>query len=365
MKIYFTVTTDLNFDQRMIRICSSLSGAGHRVVLIGRSLPDSKPILPQAFEQKRLNCIFTKGKLFYLEYNLRLLTYLLFAPKPDCICAIDLDSILPCYFTSVLKKTKRVYDAHELFCEMKEIATRPWIYRIWKRIEQFAVPRFRDGYTVNKPIADEFNRMYGVTYEVVRNIAVLRQTDTVQADEKFILYQGAVNEGRCFETLIPAMKQVNCRLVICGDGNFMKQAKALVKLHQLEKKVIFRGKIAPDKLREITAQAFLGITLFDRTGQSNYLSLANRFFDYLHAGIPQLCVDFPIYREIIEKTPFARLISDTSAENIAAELNNLLENEVVYRKLREQCDIARKIYNWQEEEKKLLRFYENLQNKQH
>ena len=358
-KIVFTVTTDLTYDQRMIRICTSLANAGYNVTLVGRRMKASLPLSTQPFLQKRINCLFEKGKLFYVEYNTRLFFYLLFK-KMDCIGVIDLDTILPGYFVSKIKKVKRVYDAHELFCEMKEIATRPAIYKVWKKIEHYTAPKFPDGYTVNQPIANEFKKMYGVTYEVIRNIALLRDIDPVVKKEKFILYQGAVNEGRSFETLIPAMKDVDCQLIICGDGNFMEQAQQLVKENNLQDKVIFKGKIKPDELRAITQQAYIGVTLFDDKGLSNYYSLANRFFDYLHAGIPQLCVNYPVYKEINDQYNIAVLADDISEKNLALLLNNLLANEFEYNALQQNCLKARQELNWQEEEKKLLQFYKNL-----
>lgn len=358
-KLIFTVTTDLSYDQRMIRICTSLSMAGYDVLLIGRKLGSSIPLSPQPFKQKRIHCLFEKGKLFYTEYNIRLFFYLLFK-KMDCICAIDLDTILPCYFISRIKKTKRVYDAHELFCEMKEIVTRPGIYKIWKKIERFSVPKFKNGYTVNKPIAEEFKKMYGVDYAVIRNIALLKEIIPSEKNERFILYQGAVNEGRSFETLIPAFKNINCKLIICGDGNFMAQARQLVTVNHLQDKVFFKGKIKPDELADITQQAYIGITLFDDKGLSNYYSLANRFFDYLHAGIPQLCVNYPVYKEINSGVPIAILIDDISSTNIATQLNNLLANEVLYNELQQNCVKLRQTLNWQQEEIKLIQFYNEL-----
>lgn len=343
----------------MIRICSSLTRAGYEVLLVGRKLKSSISLARQPFKQKRINCLFEKGKLFYAEYNFRLFFYLMFK-KMDCICAIDLDTILPCYLISKIKKTKRVYDAHELFCEMKEIVTRPGIYKFWKKTERFTVPKFRHGYTVNQPIADEFKKMYGVNYQVIRNIALLKDIQSVEKKEKFILYQGAVNEGRSFETLLPAFKNINSKLIICGDGNFMQQAKQLVAKNNLQKKVIFKGKVKPAELVNITQQAYIGITLFDDKGLSNYYSLANRFFDYLHAGIPQLCVNYPVYKEINNDLPIALLIDDISAKNIATQLNNLLVNEVLYNELQQNCLKLRQTLNWQQEEKKLIQFYKEL-----
>jgi glycosyltransferase involved in cell wall biosynthesis len=354
--LVFTVTNDLSFDQRMIRICTSLSEAGYRVTLVGRKMRDSVPLREESFRQKRLPCFFSKGKGFYIEYNLRLFFYLIFN-RIDVICAIDLDTILPCYGVSVIKRIPRIYDAHELFCEMKEVVTRPAIYRFWKRIERFAVPRFKTGYTVNQPIADAFKEMYGVDYGVIRNVPVLQTLNIPEKKERYILYQGTVNEGRSFETLIPAMKQVGAPLIICGDGNFMEQARQLVADHGLEEKVIFKGRILPHELRNYTVNAWIGVTLFENKGLSNYYSLANRFFDYMQAGIPQLGVDYPVYREINNQCPIAVLINDLRADSIAVELNRLLNDEQLYQALQQNCLTARSVFNWQQESKKLVAFY--------
>lgn len=358
-RLVFAVTNDLSYDQRMIRICTSLSGAGYAVTLIGRRWHKTPPVPDQPFRQKRLFCFFKKGKISYLEYNIRLFFYLLFQ-KADAVCAIDLDTILPFYIVSVLKRVPRIYDAHELFCEMKEVVTRPLIYRAWKLTERFTVPRFQYGYTVNEAITGELFRMYGVQYEVIRNVPVLQPLSIPAKPEKYILYQGAVNEGRSFETLIPAMQYVNTRLVICGDGNFMEQARQLVQQYRLQEKVIFKGRILPSELKQYTKLAWAGVTLFENTGLNNFHSLGNRFFDYLHAGLPQLCVNYPAYQEINNQHVVAVLIDDLAPETIARGLNELLNNENLYTVLQQNCLQARQVFNWQEEEKKLLRFYKNI-----
>jgi glycosyltransferase involved in cell wall biosynthesis len=343
----------------MQRICASLANGGYDVVLVGRKLPKSKPLGKKPFSQIRLNCWFFKGKFFYIEFNLRLFFYLLFK-KADSVCAIDLDTILPCLFISAIKRIPRIYDAHELFCEMKEVIARPFIYKCWKLIEQFSVPRFKNGYTVSSPIAEEYKKLYAVNYEVIRNVPLLYEWHQPKQKEKYILYQGAVNEGRSFETLIPAMKGVDCKLIICGDGNFMQQAEALVKNDGLEEKIIFKGMTDPDELKKYTQSAYIGVTLFENSGKSNYYSLSNRFFDYLNSGIPQLCVAYPAYKEITDEYKIALLINDLSPETISQKLNNLLSNDVLYQELKSNCMKAREIYNWQQEEKKLIHFYNQL-----
>ena len=143
-RVFCTVTNDLNYDQRMIRICTSLASAGFSVTLVGREDRGSLPLALRPYRQHRLKMWTRRGKLFYLEYHFRLFFYLL-GRKMDVLCAVDLDSILPCYFVSQLRRIPRLYDAHELFCEMKEVVSRPFIHRVWKAVERFAVPSFRRG----------------------------------------------------------------------------------------------------------------------------------------------------------------------------------------------------------------------------
>ncbi len=358
-RIVCTVTNDLNFDQRMIRICTSLAEAGYEVTLVGFKKKKSPPIVNRAFRQVRLPIIAEQGKLLYIDYWIKLFFYLLFK-KADIFCAIDLDTIMPVYYASRIRGKKRVYDAHELFTELQEVVTRPRVYKMWKWIEQHTVPNFPVGYTVGGYIAAEFHKRYGVDYKLVRNMTVLKPVTIPEKNERFILYQGAVNVGRCFEYLIPAMKNVPARLIICGEGNFYKDAIDIMQENNLEDKVIFKGYVAPDQLKEYTLQAYVGITLFEATGPSNHMSLANRFFDYMHHGVPQLCMKYPEYERINAEFEVAHLIDEPTPEKIAAGLNYLLNNEDYYKQLQENCLKARENYCWQHEEKTLLKVYSDL-----
>jgi glycosyltransferase involved in cell wall biosynthesis len=363
-KLYFTVTNDLTYDQRMQRICTSLAENGYAVVLVGRKLSSSIPLADTStgsvqYKQKRIRCWFNKGKLFYFEYNLRLSCYLLFR-KMDAVCAIDLDTIIPCYFISRFKRIPRIYDAHELFTELKEVITRPRIKKIWTRVEKKLVPKFKLGYTVSESIAEEFHRRYDVNYKTIRNLPVLKTLDTIQTVEKFILYQGAVNEARGFEFLIPAMQWVNCKLVICGDGNFMPQLKKLIIEHKLENKIELKGMLPPEEIWKISQQATIGIALAEKEGLNQWLALPNKFFDYVHAGLPQVTMNYPEYIKINNQFEVAILIDDLVPEKIADAINNLLNDDVLHSRLKANCLKARQELNWQHEEIKLLSFYKSV-----
>jgi glycosyltransferase involved in cell wall biosynthesis len=358
-RIYFTVTNDLSFDQRMHRICGSLADAGYRITLVGRKLSASLPLQKKKFDQKRIGCFFNSGFLFYAEYNLRLFLFLLFK-KMDAVCAIDLDTILPCLFISGIKKIPRVYDAHEYFTELKEVRTRPQIKKAWLSIERFAVPKYQNGYTVSEGLAQLFQKNYGRHYRVIRNLPVLKELPSVDKKEKILLYQGAVNEARGFEYLIPAMQSINHKLVICGDGNFMNELKRLIDFCQVNHKIELKGMLLPDQLQLIAQQASLGIGLAEKEGLNQWFALPNKFLEYMHAGLPQISMAYPEYKKINDRYHIAVLLQELSMEIVAQKINDVINDDAMLNELRANALEARKLLCWQNEEAKLIEFYKEI-----
>jgi glycosyltransferase involved in cell wall biosynthesis len=346
----------------MHRICGSLANAGYTVTLVGRRLKTSIPISPNNFRQIRINCFFSTGMAFYGEYNIRLLFFLA-GKKMDAICAIDLDTILPCLIISKLKKIRRIYDAHEYFTELKEVRTKKVVKFSWQLIEKMALPFFKNGYTVSQGLADAFKNKYGVNFILIRNMPVLKELPaTVQNHEKYLYYQGAVNEARAFEYLIPAMKFIPYKLMVCGDGNFMLQLKELIKKNKMEDKVELKGMLLPTSLLPLAVEATLGINLLEKEGLNQYMALPNKFFDYIHAGLPQITMNYPEIKKINQQFEVAVLLDDLDPENISSTINSLITDEPRLLNMKVNCLKARGILCWEMEEKKLLEFYARLFN---
>lgn len=361
-RIFCTVTTDLNYDQRMNRICSSLVKAGYDVTLIGREKKSSDPLIERPFHQHRIKCWFETSILFYAEYNIRLFFYLL-KQRFDVISAIDLDTILPCYAVSRIKNRPITYDAHEYFTEQEEIVDRPLIKWFWKSIERITVPNIKNGYTVSRGYADMFEKEYGVKYKLVRNVTVLKELSTPEKNGQlpYILYQGAVNHGRGLEVLVEAMKNIDShQLYICGNGDIFEDLQVLSQKLGVDHKIKFWGYVQPEELRKYTLGASIGITFFANAGLSHKFSLANRFFDYMHAGVPQIAMKYPEYIHFNTQHEVAYLMPELNVEEATKALTKIIEDKDYQEKLKANALEAREKHNWQQDEKTLVSVYKGM-----
>jgi glycosyltransferase involved in cell wall biosynthesis len=369
-RILFTVTNDLQFYQRMRRICGTLSAAGYDVTLVGRRpIAPSSPLTQAPYTQIQLaGLIFSKGKLFYLEFNLRLLLFLLFKPC-DAICSIDLDTAVPGIIAAKLRKKIHIFDAHELFTHVPEVARRPRIQAIWEKVQAFTFKHCDAAFTVGPAIAQYFTEKYHRPVEVVRNMPLAAPQNSYPdpdaskrfaaiENKKFILYQGALNEGRGLELLIQAMTNIPCELVLAGEGDMSQPLRKLTQSLHLENKVHFLGMIPPHQLPDLTKLAYIGFNVSENVGLSYYLSLNNKFFDYTQSHLPSLINPYPEYKQLLLEFQVG-LLTEPTVESIIEQANELLNNQSLYQELKSQCIAASEKWTWEQETPKLLSIFES------
>lgn len=364
MKIILTVTNDLVYDQRMIRICTSLTHAGHDVELVGRLRKESPPLQERPYQQTRLRCWFEKGKLFYLEYNLRLLAYL-WPQYFGTLCAVDLDTILPCLWASRHRKKPCVYDAHEYFTEVPEVVRRPAVRRLWEMVARYAIPRMLRCYTVGPSLAALLSERYGKPFATVRNVPLALPANTecisVAGAPKILLYQGALNEGRGLEALIAAMKHIEGAVLwLAGEGDLSEALRQQANRPELSGKIRFLGYVLPKDLPGITAQACIGLNLLENKGLSYYYSLANKAFDYIQAGLPSIQMDFPEYRQLNDTWQVFETVADLEPKTLYRAIRKLLDDQAHYQTLHENCLKAARELTWEKEEETLINVYREV-----
>ena len=339
MKITVSVTNDLVTDQRVHKVCTTLTQSGYEVKLVGRKFRNSLP-LERIYQTDRLRLFFNRSVLFYAEYNIRLFFYLLF-DKTDLFLSNDTDSLPANYLASKIRRKPLVFDAHEMFPEVPEIIDRKFVKKVWTKLEDWLFPHLKHCYTVCRSIADYYNIRYKIDMGVVRNIppacehegaAELPQVRSFPQSQKIILYQGAVNIGRGIEPVIEAMLYLeDCVFYVVGDGDILQDLKEQVNRMNLNDKVIFTGQIPFERLPAYTACADIGVNLLENKGLNYYYSLPNRIFDYMRMRVTVLTSDFPEIRRIVAHYGTGTLVDHYEPQFLAETIKRMLaqgKNEV-------------------------------------
>lgn len=359
--VYSAVINDLNHDRRMHRICRSLSEHGYKVTLIGRKLKASGPLSEQVFKQHRLRCLFTQGALFYAEYNVKLFFYLLFK-KVDIINSVDADTLPALGSLSMIRRKKLIHDAHEYFSEVPELMDKPIKKQVWKWVEHIFIPRSAAAYTVSPSIAEEYSKMFKVPFRVICNAPYYIPSESRErANRNQLIYQGALNKGRGLEQIIRAMTKVDAHLIIAGEGDLSLQLRQLVHALDLYDKVEFTGMLNPEELKQTTSRAAIGLNICEPLGLSYQYALSNKGFDYLHAGLPSITNNFIEYQRLNAEYETMVLVNCEEADIVMA-IEKLISDNDFYERLRKNCLLAARVYNWQKEETKLLACYDGTFN---
>lgn len=356
------VSNDLTNDRRMIRLCNTLVDSGWTVQLVGRVLPDSKPI-PQSwkFKTKRFKLPFKRGYFFYAALNIRLYFYLL-KDTASVILSVDYDTLSAAARATAGRKKRLVFDAHEWFEEVPELIGRSKVRNKWIKIAKRYLPTTHTRFTVSKGIAEKLNERYHLPFDVIRNFPKLQDPEpSAVRDQNIIVYAGVLNKGRGLRALVMAMHELKAILWLIGEGDLSEQLRELVNREGLIHKVIFHGKVAPEKLDGYLRQARVGINLLSRESASYEYSLANKFFDYVHAGLPQVCMDFPEYRRMNDQYRVASLVGDLKKYTITYAINHLLDDRNYWFTYHVSCLEARKHWQWENEAPRFLQLINESQ----
>lgn len=365
-RIIVSVINDLSTDQRVHKVCLFLTDRGYDVVLVGRKKSDSQPLPERVYQTRRMRLLFEKGPLFYAFFNLRLFLFLLFH-RSHFLLSNDLDTLLPNYLVSRIKRKPLFYDSHEYFTEVPELIQRRKVQKIWERIEQFTLPKVKNAYTVNRSIASRYAEKYGIEMKIVRNVAPLWKPDSIPSKTELgipencqlLIMQGAgLNIHRGIEEAISMMHFLgNTVLMLVGDGDVIPQMKLRVEEEKLQEKVLFFGKRPYTELMCFTHHADLGLSLDQATNPNYEFSLPNKIFDYIHATTPVVCSNVIEVANVVKKHQAGIVLETCDPKYMADQIRELLSDQIRMEQLRENCKRAALVENWESETEVLKSIY--------
>lgn len=364
-KIIVSVISDLVTDQRVQKECNTLYKMGYDVLLAGRKSPRKFLLNQLPYKTIRFYNLFKGGPLMYLMFNLQLFFYLFFK-RADILWANDLDTLLPNYMISRIKNLKLVYDSHEYFTES--------VYKksskgVWEKVENYLFPKMKNVITVNDSIKKVYENKFRVSITVIRNVPYrfiknAANENVVLPDKKILIIQGmGLNENRGAEEAVEMMQFLpdDFILYFIGSGTILNKLKQMVSQLKLQSRISLIDALPYGEMMEYTRQSFLGL-VFEKieVSDEHRFSLPNKFFDYLHAGIPVLSSKAPEIKKVIDKYDVGDLINTFDPKEIAQKIISISKDEITYQKWKRNTIAASMDLNWENEERILKDFMTNI-----
>lgn len=261
-----------------------------------------------------------------------------------------------------------IYDVHEYARGLEIFRKKKISGLLWKFLEKIFIRFAKAIIVINK----YHGKLLLKAYVNILELVILMNFPSLEENNKnylndfahrdnLAIYQGILKEDRGLKRIIESMLSVKSGyLKIIGYGELESELKELVNHFNLQKKINFSGKINWDMLCFETSKARAGLVLFEPTGLNYTYASPNKFFEYVHAGTPVITSNIPSFDELIRENRVGILVNHNSVSEIAGAIEKLLTNKVTWHNFHKECLKARQVWNWEHQEEKLLRIYQDL-----
>ena len=183
-------------------------------------------------------------------------------------------------------------------------------------------------------------------------------------ENKAVAFTGMVSEIWCIDTLIKAVEALKGVRVELRSRTVEEPYGTALRNLSGWKNVNFPGAVSHDEVLHLLSECLCGIALLQEMPNSGGRqgTLGNtKIFEYMMAGIPVICTDFILWKQIIDKWHCGICVNPKDENEVSAAITFLLEHpEDVRRMGQNGRQAVREEFNWEQEEKKLFSFYREI-----
>lgn len=287
----------------------------------------------------------------------------------DLIYANDWDT-LPLAVTAAKKLRARVvFDAHEYApLEHEQILLWRILFTpaIRYLIKKYA-PSADATLTVVPAIAEKFKLEFGLNPVVIMNAPEKVTLPPKSTDFRNIhlIYHGIAGHARPLENMIRTVALCDSRytlhLMLVGTHpNYLSHIKKFSN-QVAPGRVVFEEPVPPEEIVRRIAEFDIGYCVLDPINYNTMISLPNKFFDAIAAGLPVCIGPLPSMEDIVKGYGLG-CVSRTFEPTAVAETLNRLTTEQL-RAMRAAAQNASEELNADIEMKKLIEIIDNLTNR--
>lgn len=271
-----------------------------------------------------------------------------------------------------LKKEGKIviYDAHEDL--PMHILEKEWIPRIIRNPISVFVK-----YYMNR-VLKKYNEIVSPHQHVVDKLKLINPNTTLITNfakfgplinydlshylnrENSICYSGTVYLHSNQEFILEAISNINnLKYQIVGfiDENYKKQLSERNGFEKLQ----FLGRIPWEELNNFYSKSLIGMVIIDyklNLGYRRGTYAVNKIFEYMEAGLPIICTDYDLWKEIVDKYDCGICVEPNNAKQIEEAIQFLISNkEKAYQMGQNGRKAVLLEYNWSTQEKEYLRIF--------
>jgi glycosyltransferase involved in cell wall biosynthesis len=201
---------------------------------------------------------------------------------------------------------------------------------------------------------------------VVRNAVDIRElTPAVpiarNANEKIIAHTGVLLDGRHLPELVESLTHLptDIALALIGDGKLRKQLINDAQRWGVTDRVKMIFPVTPQNMPTTLAQADASIMLITSKRLSYHLSLPNKFFEAVAAGVPIVSSPIPEVMSFIDQYDIGLICDPDDMNSVVEKIMAVLQPENNAR-FRANVLRMRDTLTWENEERKLVALYKRL-----
>lgn len=371
-KIYFITFDPIEFRRRVLNEIQLAQDLNLDIFVLSTS---AETIIKSSynFNYQQIPSLpaFRIGLIRFTVFNFHLLLRILFKK----IEVIHFRGIIPMpalLLRQLINKSILIYDAHEYYRGHKIFENRPVRKYVWLWFEKRIIPHLEYLITVSEPLADLFRKDYPEckNVRVIRSLPSRSATAPVKtinlkasAQELLIIFHGYFLPGRALQKIIEAMSLIQeeeIKLLLIGQGPLEEILHKKVKELHLHDRVLFQGFVPNEQLISYLGKAALGLSIIEPDCLNRTYALPNKFFEYIHAGIPVLASNISTLQFYIDKYEIGRAVDPNQIQEIALSIQDMVTNPVKLSQWKANCLLAAQELNWENESKGLADIYKNL-----
>lgn len=269
---------------------------------------------------------------------------------------------------------KVIYDVHEDY--RLNIQSRYWL-PLWMRkpvswlfelFENFSARYFSCIVSATPAIAKKFRSINENTV-IIQNFPRLDELSTIKNEVTWeerldtVIYIGGIDISLGIKEIVEAIelvqRKLNTQLILAGKFSPESLIKEIQNLPGW-KNVEYRGFLSHKEVIKLLKKVKAGLAVL-RPEPRYLVSYATKLFEYMSLEIPVIASDFPLWRKIVEGAGCGLLVDPLDPQAIAVAIVHILKHPEEAEKMGKRGRKAvEDMYNWSNEEKKLLWLYKNL-----